>query len=137
MEQIHVRDAISDGIVTVAPGARIGEIIAIAARSRQAAFPVVDEAGTLVGMITRHELHDAMVEGSSLAGLLVAADLAESIEPMSPSQSLRVALAAMNARSRDALPVVERAADGEPVFRGMITRADVLAAYERALEEYV
>ena len=137
MEQIHVRDALSDGIVSIPPEARIGEIVEIAARSRQAAFPVVDEAGSLVGVITRNELHDAMAQGSSLAGLLVAADLAESMEPMSPSQSLRVALAAMNARSRDALPVIERGAGGEPVFRGIITRADVLAAYERALEEYV
>jgi CIC family chloride channel protein len=137
MEQIQVGDVVADGVESVLPEASIGEIVALAARSRQAAIPVVDEHGTLVGVVTRHELHDAMVEGSNLKELLVAADLAESIEALSPTQSLRAALAIMNARSRDALPVVGKNASGETYFQGLIARADVLAAYERALEEHV
>ena len=137
MEQLHVGDAVTGAAESVLPEARIGALVALAARSRQAAIPVVEEDGTLVGVITRHELHEAMAEGSSLAGLLVAADLAEPIEPVSPSHSLRAALAVMNARSRDALPVVQKNAAGASVYRGLIARADVLAAYERALEDVV
>jgi CBS domain-containing protein len=112
-------------------------VVTLAARSRQAAIPVVEHDGSLLGVITRHALHDAMVEGSSLADLLVAADLAEAMESVSPSQTLRVALAVMNARSRDALPVIEKGVNGDLVYRGLIDRAEILAAYERALADHV
>jgi len=51
-------------------------------------------------------------------------------EPLGPAQSMRVALAAMNARSVTRCRVVEEREDG-PVFLGLLSRADVLVAYER------
>jgi CBS domain-containing protein len=67
--------------------------------------------------------------------VLVAEDLVEAADPLSPGQTLREALAAMNARGLDALPVVssENGGDGRPLFTGLLSRAVVLEAYERAL----
>jgi CBS domain-containing protein len=80
--------------------------------------------------VTHHALREAILARGDLAALLVAADLAEPQEPLHPGQSLRAALAAMNARAVDALPVVEERSGG-PVFVGLLSRADVLVAYER------
>jgi hypothetical protein len=39
----------------------------------------------------------------------------------------------MNARGLDALPVIEARNGRAPQFLGLLTRADILLAYERAL----
>jgi CBS domain-containing protein len=99
---------------------------------------VVEEDGTFVGLIGQHELREALVQRADTPGLLLAEDLAEPIEPLRPSQSLREALGAMNARGRDALPVTERDVEtGRERFRGVLAREDVLIAYERELEHAV
>ena len=72
-----------------------------------------------------------MLDRGELSPLLLAADLATPVETLTPDRSLRDALAAMNARGLDVLPVVS--ADGDRRYLGLLTRADLLAAYERAL----
>jgi CBS domain-containing protein len=63
---------------------------------------------------------------------VLAGDLAEPVDPLRASQSLREALAAMNARGLDALPVVDDG-DGELRLIGLLSRAGILEAYEREL----
>ena len=63
--------------------------------------------------------------------MLVAADVAQATEIITPSVSLRDALRVMNARAIDVVPVVRSPA--EPVLVGILSRGDVLAAYEREL----
>jgi len=80
-------------------------------------------------------LYDGWLERrGDLAGVLVAVDLAEPAETAAPHQPLRDALRVMNARARDALPVVDPASNR---YVGMLSRADLLAAYERELLEEV
>ena len=130
MERIRVRDALDAEAVRVPPEARIDALVQAAGTTRRGVLPVVDEDGTFLGLITHHGLREAILARGDLAPLLIAADLAEPQEPLHPTQSLRAALAAMNARSVDALPVCEERDDG-PVFVGLLSRADVLVAYER------
>ena len=52
------------------------------------------------------------------------------VQPLPPEASLREALAAMNARGLDALPVAEPRTGA---FVGLISRDALLKAYERAL----
>jgi CIC family chloride channel protein len=130
MERIRVADAMDRGAVRVSPGARLDALVEAAARTRRGVLPVVDDDGTLLGLLTHHALREAILARGDLAPLLVAVDLAEPQEPLYPGQSLQAALAAMNARAVDALPVVEERGGG-PVFVGLLGRADVLVAYER------
>lgn len=136
MERIRVSDALEAEGVRVLPGAPLAELIGLAGRSGPGVIPVVDADGVLAGVITHHALREAILAGGSAADLLLAADLADPSDPLGPSQSLRAALTAMNARSVDALPVVEQRSGG-PVFVGLLSRADVLLAYERELAHTV
>ena len=92
---------------------------------------MVEDDGSLLGVIFYDELRQALLDRGQLAGVLVAADLAESTETVTPGMSLRDALRVMNARATDVVPVVRSAA--EPVLVGILSRGDVLAAYEREL----
>ncbi|HET7586323.1 MAG TPA: chloride channel protein [Gemmatimonadaceae bacterium] len=135
MDRIHAREALDRNVATVRPGATLGDVVAVGARTRQTTIPVIEDDRLLVGVITYEELRQVMLDRGDLALVLVAADLAEPTEVVTPRESLRVALRKMNARALDALPVVE--SEETPRFLGMLSRADVLAAYERELVQEV
>ncbi|HEX6965876.1 MAG TPA: chloride channel protein [Gemmatimonadaceae bacterium] len=131
MERIEAREALNANPVTVLPDASLDELVAAAAHTRQTTLPVVDEDRMLIGVITYDDLRQAMLDRGDLAAILVAEDLAEPTEVVTPASSLRDALRKMNARAIDAIPVVER--ETRPKLVGVLSRADVLAAYEREL----
>ena len=63
--------------------------------------------------------------------MLFAADLATPVDVVTPGDSLRVALSRMNARAAGAISVVDSEQDHR--YLGVLSRADLLAAYEREL----
>ena len=136
MDHTLVGDALDRSVPTVDYGASIDDLVSAAALTRHGVLPVLDREGALIGLVTHHGLRDALVNRVRLDALIVANDLAEPTDALSPNDSLRDALAAMNARGLDALPVVESTHDG-PKFAGLLSRHDVLIAYENRIERAV
>lgn len=131
MDRLHVRDALDRDVRPVHADATLDRLVAAAAATRHGVITVVEEGGSLVGLISHHTLREAIVARGDLATVVIAEDLVESAEPLREWQTLREALAAMNARGLDALPIVD--GDPERRFVGLLSRAAVLQAYERAL----
>ncbi|HUF28164.1 MAG TPA: chloride channel protein [Gemmatimonadaceae bacterium] len=131
MDRIAASDALVADAPVVRDDAELSEIVAATAHTRHTTIPVLDERGLLAGVITYAGLREALLDRGELAPILLAADLAAPTEVVLPGESLRQALRKMNSRAIDALPVVE-SEDGL-VYIGILTRADILAAYERVL----
>jgi len=131
MHRLLVRDVMNTAPVSVQAGARLSEVIAATSESRFTTIPVVDADGMLQGVITFAELRLALLDRGELAPLLLAADLAEPTEVARASDTLQTALAKLNARAADLLPIVE--SEANPLLLGVLTREDVLASYEREL----
>ena len=136
MDHTHVADAIDRDVPTIDSDASIEQLVAAAHSSRHGVLPVIDPDGTLVGLISHHVLREAIVSRSDLDSVVLAADLAEPVDALSPRDTLRRALAVMNARGIDAVPVVEQDGDGTR-FAGLLSRGDVLLVYERALAQAI
>jgi CIC family chloride channel protein len=136
MDHTHVADAVDASVQTVPSSATIDDLVAAAAATRHGVLAIVDSDGTLVGLVGHHTLREAILSRSDLNAVIVAADLAESAEPLGPRDSLRRALTVMNARGLDALPVVETTSGGTR-FVGLLSRHDVLVQYERRLARAV
>jgi CIC family chloride channel protein len=136
MDHTHVADALDRDVAVVRADGSIDDLVAAAAATRHGVLPVVDHDGSLIGLVSHHVLREAILSRSALDPIVVAADLAEPVEILAPTDSLRRALAAMNARGLDALPVVETHGDGAR-FVGLLSRHDVLVVYERSLARAV
>jgi CIC family chloride channel protein len=136
MDRIPLDAALERNVPSVQCDATLEELIAAAARTRYAVIPVVDEQRGLVGLVSHHGLRNALIARRALEPLLLAEDLAEPVPHLRRHQSLRDALRLMNSNGLDVLPVVE--SDGEaPALVGLLSRAGVLDAYERALAHMV
>jgi chloride channel protein, CIC family len=131
MHRLLVRDVMSAAAVHVPPGATLAEVVAASSESHLTTIPVVDEDGELYGVITFAELRLALLDRGELAALLRAADLAEPTEIALATDTVQTALAKLNARAADLLPVME--SEDHPLFLGVLTRDDILASYEREL----
>jgi CIC family chloride channel protein len=99
-------------------------------RADRTEYPVVDGDGVLLGMVSVAELARAAREAPSLGPVLLAADLAGPAETVTPFDTLLDAVHRMGVRGIGSLPVV----DGDECrLLGVLGRAEVLAAYQRAV----
>ncbi|MFN2571105.1 MAG: chloride channel protein [Gemmatimonadales bacterium] len=127
-----VADCVDRDIVTIPAHADLRTMHTLIQDSRQAEFPVVSEDGRLVGMLHREALRDAVEAGDHAAPLVVAADLVRAhAERVTPEDSLLTALRRLGAEDVDHLPVVD--VTTKEALLGIVSRQDLMAAYERAL----
>jgi chloride channel protein, CIC family len=125
---LRVQDAFDPEPRTIDEGAPVDTVLGNLAHSDQSAFPVVSADGRLVGVITVWDLGQLARTAAAVGGLVLASDVAQPSEVVSPSDSLRDAMRRMGVRGMSAIPVV----DGSDRLVGLISRAHVVAAYERA-----
>jgi CIC family chloride channel protein len=127
LAQKLVRDVEFDAVVSLRAADTLGEVRGwLASRapgSSHQGFPVVDDAGQLVGVLTRRDLVESGEnESGPLAALVRRAPVV-----VFTDNSLRDAADQMVRAAVGRLPVVERAAPREVV--GMLSRSDLLGAH--------
>jgi CIC family chloride channel protein len=124
MQMLRVADAMQPLPTPLAAGTPLHEAIESLAQATADGLPVVDERGAYLGTLTPQQLEESMRDDAldSTVG-----ELAQALQPLSPTQTLEDALAEL-LRAHSGLPVVTDE-DGAPV--GWITHLDVLRAYAR------
>jgi CIC family chloride channel protein len=132
LERLTVEQAYNRSPTTVAEGATMGDIMNAVGRSPQIEFPVVGDDGRLIGVVTYGDLRAVLADRDRLAPVVIAADIANlEIEPVTTRDSLRTALQRLGVHGSLTLPVVEPGDGGRLV--GLISRQEILAAYDREL----
>jgi CBS domain-containing protein len=139
LAHVLVRDVMSRAVVTLRGSDSVGQVrdwLALpddsvptqrGASSHQG-FPVLDEDGTLVGVVTRRDLHDVTAPPEQPVVSLVRRPPVVCFE----QSTLRDAADLMGVEEVGRLPVVARARPG--VVVGIITRSDLLTAHTPRLK---
>ena len=132
LDQIHVRDIALRPVVTVRAEETVGAVLAwiesgVEGTSHQG-FPVVDQEGQLVGVLTRRDLFSQAQPETSLRELVTRRTTI-----IYDDNTLRDAADSMARERIGRLPVVSRA---EPhTVIGIITRSDLVEAHVGRLQE--
>ena len=132
LDQVLVRDVAAKNVVTLQSGRTVGEVRAWMSTgtraTRHQGFPIVNDAGHVVGVLTRRNLLDASVgEGSTLSELLTRPP-----KVVYDDCTLRAAADHLVNHDIGRLPVVSRAQPWKLV--GIITRSDLLGAHRQRIE---
>jgi CIC family chloride channel protein len=127
---LRVADACETDAVVVAEDAPVAMLFEHLGHRDQTLFPVVDEEGDFVGVLSAADLGRVAREGHLLDDVLVAADVAQPSEVLAPDESLLAAVRRMGVRGEASLPVVDPATHQ---LVGVVTRSRILALYERAV----
>ncbi len=126
---VRVGDVYDLSPIAVTEDTPVGSLLEQLGHTDQPALPVVDAEGRVTGVVTPGELARAARDALPLGDLVLAADIAQPTETVALDDSLLAAVRQLGVRGAAALPVVD-AATGR--LAGLLTRAHVLAAYERA-----
>lgn len=130
LARIRVRDVYDPDPKVISQGATVADLLEHLEPGTQMDFPVVDESLRPTGLIAVSELGRVARDRGGLADVLMAADLANPVEPLALDDSLLAAVRRMGARGVSTLPVVDPETG---TLRGIVGREHVLAAYETAV----
>jgi CBS domain-containing protein len=147
MTHAYVKDIMTAAVVAVRADASYQDLAGQLRRQRVSGFPVVDDEGMVIGVVSESDLLAAAAPGSAGHGSAVrrhllhhqqlpaaptAADLMTSpTVTIGPDETARRATQLLSARKLRRLPVVDH--DGHLV--GILSRADVLSVFARPDEE--
>ena len=133
-----VRDWMSRRVTTMRPDTRLSEAARLMRARKIRHVPVVEGAGRIVGIVTAHDLRQALFAPAVheelenlltiLDGLVVRDVMTRGVVSVRAATSIREAARLMHERRLGALPVVERKR-----LVGILTETDVLDAFQRVL----
>jgi CIC family chloride channel protein len=132
MQSVSVGEVMTTEIDSVNPNMSLVGLSEVMSQTRHHGFPIVDDAGQLVGVVTMTDVDRAIAEdvsrktpageiGTSREQLLVAY----------PDETMGEALQRMSRRGLGRLPVVSRQDPNE--LLGMVRRHDIIEAYNVGL----
>ena len=119
-------------VLTVPKDMSLAYLIDHFSKSDQACFPVVDDDGELVGMISSEDIRPAVAD-DGLIGLVVAHDIAAPPLTVSPDDTLLTAVTKMMGEESNVLVVVEPNDPHRPV--GVLSHDRVVQAYSQEVFE--
>ncbi|RLB72571.1 MAG: chloride channel protein [Deltaproteobacteria bacterium] len=134
MRSIKIGDVMFRGALETIPETmKLKSLLQFLPHSRKTTFPVVDSKGLLSGILSIQDLRELVYE-QELEDLIVAKELAKSkVLTVTAHENLSDALRKIGSRNIDYLPVV--ADDNSRRMVGMVSRQDIISAYNRSLLE--
>jgi CIC family chloride channel protein len=133
MQGVTVGEAMTTDVDVVPVGMSLEELADEFARSHHHGFPVVNDAGELVGVVSIRDLEQALEEGSAEGRTVADIATTEDVVVAYPHEMMWTALRWLGTRNMGRLPVVER--EGSRRLIGVVRRGDVIRAYHRAITE--
>ncbi len=134
LQSVSIFEAMSpiEKVTTVKETSSIGDVYNSIMRTEHQAFPVVDNDGKLAGIITFHDVDQAI----SIGRIADPVKWHYSKDPTvaHPDDTLESALMKMEAKDFDNLPVVDR--NDKHRILGFITKNDILRAYSKRNKMY-
>lgn len=128
LRSVPVSAAMSTSVHTARTDMTIGDLIQQMQNQRHGGYPVLDETGRLVGMITLRDIRSLPLEGR--LAISVSRAMRQPVYTIQPQKSLAHAALLMAKHEIGRLPVVESQASGRLV--GIISRSDILTALPQA-----
>ncbi len=131
MQAVTVGEAMSVDVDVVSPDMTLEELSDEFAASHHHGFPVVDDKGDLVGIVSIQDLErfqsEASIEGRTVSDIMTS----EGLLMAYPYEPMWMALNRLAPRDIGRLPVVEK--EGSRRLVGAVRRADIIRAYNRAI----
>ena len=127
---LRVSDAYDRDVIVVPEHMPVVALLGHIGRRDQDMFPVVDDAGTYVGVLTTADLGAVARADHALEDVLIAADVAHPAPSLTPDESLLAAVRQMGVRGDSSLPVVEPRTG---VLLGVVSRSHILSLYDAAV----
>ncbi|HJU11371.1 MAG TPA: chloride channel protein [Candidatus Binataceae bacterium] len=132
LAQLPISSVISREVQTVRANAPASGVLSVAGDTAQSTLPVLDDEGCLAGLIVTRDLLSMLAGGVELGPLVNAYDLSRQNPPvLAADSSLDQASQLMEYEALEELPVVEHLGFQHGKFVGLVTRRNIVQAFNR------
>jgi CIC family chloride channel protein len=133
LTQLPTSSVIIREVQTVRANTPSIEVLRIAGDTAQSTLPVLDDDGGLTGLIVMRDLLSMLAGGVELGALVNAYDLSRQNPPvLAAESSLDQAMQLMDYEALEELPVVEHLSFRHGKFLGLVTRQNIVQAFNHA-----
>lgn len=131
LKAIPVANVMNPNVETIPENITLGGLADKVSKSKYKSFPVVDNRGYLVGIVTHFDYRDVVFD-EDLKDLVVVKELATSnVVTVSIDDNLYNAMEKITLKDFSLLPVVS--AEDPQRLLGVLTRRDIISSYNRAV----
>ncbi|MEN8193129.1 MAG: chloride channel protein [Bacteroidota bacterium] len=132
MESIPVEDVYKSDFESINVSDNFAKVVDFVLSRKDPEYPVIDNNGNVVGLVSINDLKDFLFERDSLSALLIADDLVNrNYEPLLFEDNCFTAIEKMNKYQLEGLPVVEDLENKK--LLGIIWRKDIQDAYQKEI----
>jgi chloride channel protein, CIC family len=131
LEGVVVRDVMTKQPITLSPRMKLSDVSLLLTREHHPAFPVVDDSGAFVGVLTIYDLHS--VSSDDYNTTRVQKVMHTDYPHVRATNSAYHALRIMVRHNLGRIPVIEHRNGGRGIV-GIISKTDVVSAYARMME---
>ena len=132
LAQLPTSAVMSKEVQTVRANATAREVLAVAGDTPQSTLPVLDGEEYLTGLIVTRDLLSALAGGVELGPLVNAYDLSRQNPPvLAVASTLDEATQLMEYEALEELPVVEHLGFRQGKFVGLVSRKNIVQAFNR------
>ena len=132
MESILVEDIYQSKFESIDVSDNFTKVVNFVLSRKDPDYPIVDNMGSVIGIISINDLKDFLFERDSLSSLLIAGDLANTeFEPLLLNDNCYTAIEKINKYQLEGLPVVDDF--NSKKIKGMIWRKDIQDAYQKEI----
>jgi len=127
---LTVEKAMTTEVISVYPTTSIREVLKLIGKTKHKGFPVLSEAGDLVGMITSTDI-DCALDNGKRKSELIATIFTKDISFCYLDENLNTALKKLGQKNIGRMPVVD--ANNEKLLLGLISRKNIIKAYNNEI----
>lgn len=133
IEGIPVADVYSKKFDTIDAYDNFSKVINIVIKSRNPEYPVIDQNGKIIGVLSLNDIKGYLYEKDMLNNILIASDIANfKFDVVTPDDTCANALDKIGKLNQEGVPVVNNNRDRKVI--GMLWRKDIQDAYLKAIE---
>jgi CIC family chloride channel protein len=127
---IHLNKIIEKDLLATKPSDTLGDLVRLVRRSRRNIFPVVDEDGSLAGVVTLDDIRDIMFNEEAQHERLVSSLMHAAPAYISSNEKMQSVMKKFEVTGAWNLPVID---DGKYV--GFVSKSRIFNAYRRKLQK--
>jgi CIC family chloride channel protein len=131
LRQLHVRSLVTKNFRALPESMPLADFVRLVTTSHHTYFPVVDNAGLLVGIVSIQDLRGVLLETDAWPYLVLGELAHRDVATVREDATLYEAMRIISAHGWEQLPVVDDATGSRVV--GMLRRADLQDFYQKRL----
>ena len=125
---MELEKLIEKDLLTIGPNAMLRDLVGLVKKSKRNIFPVIDEKGALMGIVTLDDIREIMFDTKALDEVTVKSVMHKAPSQINAGDNMQMVMAKFENTGAWNLPVINQG-----VYMGLLSKSTIFNAYRKKL----